>query len=219
MLRSISRAFLKYCFTSLRPLENKIEAAFTNSAVHAAEQLSLDLLVEPLSLPKNPSQTDLTRFSQLILSQAGAKPDLVQRVVVRWNRRLTSTAGLAYPSQYRVALNPILKELPAELDRTLRHELAHLLARYRAGRKRISPHGPEWKTACRDLGIPGELRCHSLPLPRRRVTTRFHYSCPKCGTVIDRVRPLRLASACRRCCKEFNRGRFSDAFQFVPVNS
>jgi predicted SprT family Zn-dependent metalloprotease len=40
-----------------------------------------------------------------------------------------------------------------EIDRTLRHELAHLLAQFRVGRRRIAPHGPEWRIACRDLGI------------------------------------------------------------------
>lgn len=181
------------------------------------EQLFLDLTVDPEALPGDPSQADLTRHAQMLLRRAGAGGELLQRVSVRWNSRLSSTAGLAYPAQAHIALNPILKEMPAELDRTLRHELAHLLARYRAGRKRISPHGSEWKIACRDLGIPGEERCHSLPLPRRQVRTKYQYSCPRCGVVLDRVRPLRVASACRPCCKEHNGGRFSEAFQFVRV--
>src|ERR1700730_17806348 len=50
-----------------------------------------------------------------------------------------------------------------EIDRTLRHELAHLLAQFRAGRRRISPHGEEWRQACHDLGIGDEVRCHNLP--------------------------------------------------------
>ena len=37
-----------------------------------------------------------------------------------------------------------------EVDRTLRHELAHLLAQWRVGRRRIAPHGKEWRQACRD---------------------------------------------------------------------
>src|ERR1700687_2873461 len=40
-----------------------------------------------------------------------------------------------------------------EIERTLRHELAHLLAQFRVGRRRIAPHGAEWRRACRDLGI------------------------------------------------------------------
>ena len=181
------------------------------------EQLYLDLSVTAIGLPANPTAADLTRHAQSLLAQSGAGQELIERVSVRWNRRLSSTAGLAYPTQSRISLNPMLKEIPAELDRTLRHELAHLLARHRMGRRRIAPHGEEWKAACRDLGIPGESRCHSLPLPRRQLRAKFQYSCQKCGITIDRVRPLRQPSACRRCCKEFNRGRFSDAFRFVPV--
>ena len=63
-----------------------------------------------------------------------------------------------------ISLNPRLCEHGAdEIDRTLRHELAHLLAQFRAGRRRILPHGAEWREACRDLGIADEKRCHTLP--------------------------------------------------------
>ena len=60
-------------------------------------------------------------------------------------------------------LNPRLKQLPvpqraSEIRRTLRHELAHLVAYVRAGRRRIKPHGEEWKQACKDLGIAVVLR-------------------------------------------------------------
>src|SRR5207237_3228502 len=40
-----------------------------------------------------------------------------------------------------------------EIERTLRHELAHLLAQWRNGRRRIAPHGSEWSRACRALGL------------------------------------------------------------------
>ena len=67
---------------------------------------------------------------------------------------MRSTAGMAYPRRSLVTLNPRLREFgDEEVDRTLRHELAHLLAHHRAGRRRIAPHGPEWARACRDLGL------------------------------------------------------------------
>ena len=64
-----------------------------------------------------------------------------------------------------------------EVERTLRHEAAHLLAHWRAGRRRIQTHGPEWRQACADLGIPGETVTHTLPLaPRRRQAARLRHA-------------------------------------------
>ena len=81
--------------------------------------------------------------------------------------RLSTTAGLACWRTRTISLNPKLMEVsPAEVQRTLRHELAHFLAQHRAGRRRIAAHGAEWRKACRDLGIPNESRCHDLPLKR-----------------------------------------------------
>ena len=84
---------------------------------------------------------------------------------------------------------------------TLIHELAHLLAHERAGRRRIAPHGAEWRRACSDLGLTDEKRTHDLPLPRRVIARRHHYRCPSCGTAIARVQPLRRGSACLCCCR------------------
>jgi predicted SprT family Zn-dependent metalloprotease len=140
----------------------------------------------------------------------------VVRVV--WNPRMRSTAGLAYPRQNLVKLNPRLCEFgAAEIDRTLRHELAHLLAHHRAGRRRIAPHGPEWAQACRDLGLVDEQRCHDLPLPRRKMPPRHAYRCPHCGTVLQRVRPLRGKSACLACCRRHSGGSYDERFRFVRM--
>lgn len=143
---------------------------------------------------------------------------LARQVRVRWNRRLRTTAGLANYVHWTVSLNPRLVVFGMEeVDRTLRHELAHLLARYRAGRRRIQPHGAEWRQACTDLGLDGEKRCHELPLPRRRVARKVLYRCRHCQAEVRRVRPFRRAVACLKCCREFNRGRYDDRFRFEFV--
>jgi predicted SprT family Zn-dependent metalloprotease len=145
-------------------------------------------------------------------------PELRRRVEVRWSGRLRSTAGIAYPALGIVALNPRLREFgEAEIDRTLRHELAHLLAHFRAGRRRIAPHGPEWRRACHDLGLVGEPRCHDLPLPRKKLERRHLYRCKACGAEIRRVKPLRRASACLACCRKHNRGRYDERFRLVKT--
>lgn len=144
--------------------------------------------------------------------------ELGRRVRVRWNPRMRSTAGTALASKNLITLNPRLCALgEAEVDRTLRHELAHLLAQYRAGRRHIAPHGKEWLKACADLGIPDEKRCHTLPLPRRELTARHFYRCPACTVEIRRVRPFGRKTACLDCCRRHNRGRYDDRFRFVRI--
>jgi SprT protein len=144
--------------------------------------------------------------------------ELATRVHVVWNARMRSTAGMAYPKQALIKLNPRLREIGAdEIDRTLRHELAHLLAHHRAGRRRIAPHGPEWRRACADLGLDGETRCHTLPLPRRTVVRRHAYRCPGCKIEVRRVRPFRRPTACLACCRKHARGRYDGRFRFVKL--
>ena len=139
-------------------------------------------------------------------------------VTVCWNPLLRTTAGLASWRERRISLNPKLLEVSAaEVQRTLRHELAHLLAHHRAGRHRIDAHGPEWREACRDLGIPNETRCHELPFKRRRVERKFFYACPECHAVLARVRPLNRRVACVKCCRKHNGGKYLERFRFHPV--
>jgi predicted SprT family Zn-dependent metalloprotease len=143
---------------------------------------------------------------------------LVKRVKVRWNPRMRSTAGTALIAESLITLNPRLLDFGnREVDRTLRHELAHLLAHHRAGRRRIEPHGPEWERACRDLGLPDEKRCHTLPLPRRTMTPQHFYRCPACTQKVERVRPFRRKTACLDCCRRHNNGRYDERFCFLKL--
>jgi predicted SprT family Zn-dependent metalloprotease len=132
---------------------------------------------------------------------------------VEWNSRLKTAAGRADYRQKLISLNPRLVEHPTEIDRTLRHELAHILAQFRAGRRRISPHGQEWRQACIDLGIADEKRCHNLPFPARPHAARFVYRCPNCLQEFPRVRRMRRAVACLACCRKHNGGEFDPRFR------
>ena len=164
------------------------------------------------------SASSLQDTARLLLRGIG-HGDLADRVQVRWNPRMRSTAGMAYPAKALITLNSRLPAFGAEeIDRTLRHELAHLLAHHRAGRRRIARHGAEWQRACGDLGIHDEKRCHDLPLPRRKVARRFVYRCPHCAAEIRRTRPLRGKSACLACCRRHHGGRYNEKFRFVKVN-
>jgi predicted SprT family Zn-dependent metalloprotease len=150
------------------------------------------------------------------LLQANGCAEIASRLRVCWSPQLHSTAGLAFPGKAMIKLNPRLKEFgEAEVERTFLHELAHLLAHGRAGRRRIQPHGTEWRRACADLGLKDERRCHNLPLPRREIARRHIYICPACGFELRRVRPIRRASACLPCCRKHSGGRYDERFRFI----
>ncbi len=184
------------------------------------------LVASCLAPPPPPAPADphadaaLTRAAADLARAAGCA-ELAGRVSVTWHRRLTSTAGLARPQRGQILLNPRLQAFPEEVERTLRHELAHLVAFDRARGRRIAAHGPEWRRACGDLGIPGESRCHTLPLPRRQVARRHVYRCPRCDFRLRRVRPIkpRRPLACLDCCKRHAGGRFDRRFVFVKATS
>jgi predicted SprT family Zn-dependent metalloprotease len=144
-------------------------------------------------------------------------PRLATRVTLHWHARLRTTAGLARLDCAVILLNPRLLAFPGELTRTFLHELAHLVAHARNPRRMLDPHGPEWRQACRDLGLENEKRCHTLPLAApRRVARNHFYHCPSCRREIARVRPFRRSEACLACCKTHARGRYDRRFRFLP---
>jgi len=160
---------------------------------------------------------ELERNAREMLQTLNAS-ELAQSLRVEWNARLFSAAGRADFRRQLISLNPRLHEHGVtEIERTLRHELAHLLAQSRAGRRRIAPHGNEWRTACRDLGIGDEPRTHALPFPIQRRSRRLLYQCPRCGKEFPRVRQIKRAVACLECCRKFNRGKFLRSAQLRLV--
>jgi len=142
---------------------------------------------------------------------------LAARLRVDWNDRMRTTVGRADFERSLILLNPALQKFgPAEIDRTLRHELAHLLAHSRS-RRRILPHGREWRRACCDLEIPGERAGHTLPLVGRALRRRFLYRCKSCQRHFSRVRRIRRATACLACCRTFSRGKYDERFRLHLV--
>lgn len=164
-----------------------------------------------------PSDAGLTAWCSETAASFGLT-ELSRRVRVSWNPRMQTTAGRAWWPDRMIELNPKLRECgDEEVWRTLKHELAHLMAYERNMRRRIEPHGPEWRAACADLGIPRELPYHTLPF-KRRVPKRNHaYVCPHCATTILRVKPIRRTVACYACCRKYNQGYYDSRFRLTKV--
>ena len=174
--------------------------------------------IEAVALQVRQRDVDLETTAGELLRSLGAAR-IANELRVEWNTRLKTSAGRADYRHKLISLNPRLFEHPAEIDRTLRHELAHILAQFRVGRRRLLPHGTEWRQACRDLGIADERRCHNLPFPARRHTPRFIYRCPNCRQEFPRVRRVRRAVACLACCRAHNGGEFDTRFRLKLVGT
>jgi SprT protein len=166
---------------------------------------------------------DLESKARDLLHQLGAVK-LARQVRVEWNPRLKTAAGRANFGEKVISLNPRLSDHGVraglavdEIDRTLRHELAHLLAQWRVGRRRIAPHGTEWREACRDLDIADEARCHNLPFTSKSFAARFVYVCSNCNEEFPRVRRIRRTVACLACCRKHNRGEFDPRFRLKLI--
>jgi SprT protein len=191
-------------------------------------QLEFVLIGQALRLPKSEPASDalslqfqgldpdLERQARELLRANGANR-IAMELRVEWNSRLKTAAGRADYRQKVISLNPRLLEHPAEIDRTLRHELAHLLAQFRAGRRRVLPHGEEWQEACRDLGIADEKRCHNLPFPVSERARRFLYKCPNCQRDFPHTRRIKRAVACLACCRAHNGGEFDSRFRLKLI--
>ena len=207
----------------MRLLRQQLEFAFEQFATGLVE--TNDSAGQALRLPACQMATDavalqlkgrdagLETEARELLQSLGAKR-IATEIRVEWDPRLKTAAGRADYRQKLISLNPRLVEHPAEIDRTLRHEIAHILAQFREKRRRrISPHGLEWQQACRDLGIADEKRCHTLPFPATQYAPRFIYRCPNCRRNFPRLRKIKRTVACLACCRAHNGGEFDVRFR------
>jgi SprT protein len=202
----------------LRQLEFAFEP-FDKRAVTVKQALRLPtaaMATETVVLQGRGRDAKLEKVATDMLCSLGATR-IARELRVEWNSRFKTAAGRADYRQKLILLNPRLLEYPAEIDRTLRHELAHILAQFRAGRRRILAHGAEWRVACRDLGIADEKRCHNLPFPVSERARRYLYKCPNCQREFPRARRIKRAVACLACCRTHNGGEFDLRFRLELI--
>ncbi len=108
---------------------------------------------------------------------------------IRYDKRGT-TAGTANPSKNEIDLNSVLlmENVDDFIDRIVGHETAHLIAEQLY--KGIKPHGAEWKSVMRHLGLLPE-RCHRYDTTNSRVR---------------RIRPRATYAYICACGKEYRLG-------------
>ena len=189
----------------------------TPSAV-VGRPLRLPICSPPVRLGPASDALALQFHARELLREFGAAK-LAREIRVEWNSRMRTAAGRADYREKLISLNLMLRDHgDDEIERTLRHELAHLLAQFRVGRRRIAPHGAEWREACRDLGIADEARYHNLPFASKVYPPRYVYRCPNCKQEFPRVRRTRRAIACLACCRSHNHGEFDPRFRLRLIS-
>jgi predicted SprT family Zn-dependent metalloprotease len=95
----------------------------------------------------------------------------------------------------------------ADVDDTIRHEIAHALAGHDAG------HGPTWKHYCKITGARPERCCEDVIAPKGS----WEAHCPGCKSVHYKYRRPKMGkrTACLACCRQHNRGRFTLRFELI----
>jgi len=98
---------------------------------------------------------------------------------IKWTLRGGTVAGTAKPEKWEVLLHPgyYKKYGQKYLDRTVVHEIAHLITYAVYGR--VKPHGKEWKYVMKTLGVKNIKRCHNYDPTGlvNRMKKEYVYSC------------------------------------------
>lgn len=91
-------------------------------------------------------------------------------------RGLTAGEACGETSAIRYNEALLLKNGRAFVDEIVPHEVAHVVVEAMRGRRRVRPHGPEWRAVMEAFGVPAR-RCHSFEAEPARRTRRFAYRC------------------------------------------
>jgi SprT protein len=116
-----------------------------------------------------------------------------------------TTAGRAYPSQWRLSFNAVLmrENMKHFLRQTVGHEVAHLVVHARWGTQ-VKPHGSEWRDVMRAFELEARAS-HRYDVSRiARPRSPYVYGCACEETFrLGHVRHQRMTRGvsyrCRRC--------------------
>jgi SprT protein len=121
---------------------------------------------------------------------------LLDRVSVKFSRRMRRSLGLCIPSKRLVRLNPwVLPRNSELLEEVLCHELAHIAAFELHGAK-VRPHGREWRALMCAAGfeprigvrLSRDVRAEPKGLPI--LQPLYEHRCPVCQTTRVARRPV-----------------------------
>ena len=111
-----------------------------------------------------------------------------------------------------------LDKIDSRIYNTILHEIAHALSVHVYGIRFGRGHGANWVSVAKQIGCDGK-RCfdsETVNMPK----AKYRLVCDSCGAESPKHRKGSRTSACGRCCREHNGGKFSDKFilKFVVNN-
>lgn len=128
---------------------------------------------------------ELLEHAEALLERLCERFPLGYVPAVKW-RMLRVSAGLAHFREGAISLSVEILTDEERLTDTLLHEYAHLLAFARHG-EAGKGHGPAWRQAMADLGLPPIVR-HRYAVRRNGARQTVHYVCARCGIRFERRR-------------------------------
>lgn len=130
---------------------------------------------------------DLQSSAQALLLELCERFPIGYTPKIAW-RGYRVSAGMAYYKTGIIGLSKTVIQTEEQMQDTLKHEYAHLLAYKRHGRAGIG-HGDPWKQAMIDVGLQPKVR-HCYEVQRNSPRQQVGYTCQRCGTVLVRNRKL-----------------------------
>jgi len=121
-------------------------------------------------------------------------------------------AGCCYGRRKHITLSEHLivgNNVPEIID-TLLHEIAHGIDSEDRG---TSDHSPRWVAIARAIGCNGN-RCYNKD-EKVMPEGKHLYKCPKCEREVRYHKKKKRATACGKCCKAHNGGRYDAKYAFT----
>tara|TARA_R110000796_G_scaffold11198_3_gene37342 strand:- start:788 stop:1525 length:738 start_codon:yes stop_codon:yes gene_type:complete len=132
---------------------------------------------------------------------------------------MKSSFGLFVPRRRNIELSKWMFEnthndMDFWLD-TMLHEIAHAIDYIRRG---TTDHSWQWKQVARAIGCNAERTGHA-DYDQDNITSRYTLTCKSCGTKRPSHKIKKRTSACTKCCKEHNYGRYSVKYALVQTRN
>ncbi|MBZ0269562.1 SprT-like domain-containing protein [bacterium] len=147
---------------------------------------------------------EATRAFATLARERWPKARIVEPRVSFDLRGLSAGEACAETGSIRYNEELLLRNGRAFVDEIVPHEVAHLVVDALRGRRRVRPHGREWRAVMEAFGVPPR-RCHTFEAEPARRVRRFAYRCrcEKAHLLTKRAHlRIRRGSAeysCRQC--------------------
>ena len=131
---------------------------------------------------------------------------------IRLSTRMTRCAGKVFLHSWEMLLSIPYHDRYGwdnELWDTVGHETVHLWL-WKIGHN--PNHTPEFKRIAAHVGVDVSAK----PMPQ--APARYLYGCPKCNKRTLKRRRYTRDTACGRCCRQYNGGKYSSRFRLILIS-